>query len=65
MNEIYSQMQWLPRVPPEFSTRLKALGDLRGPLGPELQGLAMCALDLNQLTKLAKAKIDDFFGHIR
>jgi FkbH-like protein len=55
MNSIYSQMQWLPRVPPEFSTRLKALGDFRGPLGPELQGLAMCALDLNQLTRLAKA----------
>jgi FkbH-like protein len=55
MNSIYSRMQWLPRVPPEFSERLKTLGDFHGPLGAELQGLAMCALDLNQLTKLAKA----------
>lgn len=45
----------MPRVPPEFAARLKALGSLVGPLGSELQAMALPALDLNQLTKLAKA----------
>jgi hypothetical protein len=40
--------------PQEFSARLKALANLAGPLGRELQALALHALDLNQLTKLAK-----------
>jgi len=55
MNSVYSELQWLARPPREFSERLKALGNLRGPLGRELQALALPALDLNQLTKLAKA----------
>ncbi len=54
MNPLYAELQWLPRVPQEFSERLKALGKSTGPLGPELQALALHALDLNQLTKLAK-----------
>lgn len=55
MNQLYTELRWLPRVPQEFSARLKALGNLAGPLGREVQALAMPALDLNQLTKLAKA----------
>ena len=55
MNPLYAELQWLPRVPQEFSARLKALGNLAGPLGREVQALALPALDLNQLTKLAKA----------
>jgi FkbH-like protein len=55
MNQLYVELQWLSRVPHEFSARLKALGNSDGPLGRELQALALPALDLNQLTKLAKA----------
>jgi hypothetical protein len=54
MYALYSELQWLPRVPREFSGRLKGLGDSAGPVGRELQALALHALDLNQLTKLAK-----------
>ncbi len=54
MNSLYVELQWLPRAPQEFSERLKALGNSAGPLGCELQALALHALDLNQLTKLAK-----------
>ena len=55
MNALYSEMQWLPRAPRDFAERLKALQNSAGPLGRELQALALHALDLNQLTKLAKA----------
>jgi FkbH-like protein len=55
MDSLYSELQWLPRAPREFPERLKALAHLEGPQGRELQALALCALDLNQLTKLAKA----------
>ena len=55
MNHLYAELQWLPGVPQEFSARLKSLGSSAGPLGHELQALASHALDLNQLTKLARA----------
>jgi FkbH-like protein len=55
VNKLYAELQWLPRAPLEFSASLKALGNSTGPLGRELQALALPALDLNQLTKLAKA----------
>ncbi len=55
MNQLYAELHWLPRVPAEFSSRLKALGSSTAPLGRELQALALPALDLNQLTRLAKA----------
>lgn len=54
MNPLYSELQWLPRAPREFAERLRALGNSTEPVGPELRELASCALDLNQLTKLAK-----------
>src|ERR1017187_180901 len=54
MNSLYTDLQWLPRVSQEFSARLKALENSAGPLGCELQALALQALDLNQLTKLAR-----------
>jgi len=54
VNRLYTELQWLPRVPKEFSSRLAALKHSTGPLGSELQALALPALDLNQLTKLAK-----------
>lgn len=55
MNSLYTELQWLPRAPKDFSERLKQLGDSRGSVGTELQALATHALDLNQLTKLSKA----------
>ncbi|MDR3775302.1 MAG: HAD-IIIC family phosphatase [Terracidiphilus sp.] len=55
MNPLYAELQWLPRVPQDFSAGLKALGSSSGPVGREVQALALPALDLNQLTRLAKA----------
>jgi FkbH-like protein len=54
MNPLYAELQWLPRTPEDFSARLKILGNSTGCLGREIQALALHALDLNQLTKLAK-----------
>lgn len=55
MNQLYAELQWLPRVPGDFSARLKALAGATEPIGRELQALALPALDLNQLTRMAKA----------
>src|SRR5271170_1230177 len=55
MSTLYSELQWLLPAPKDFSDRLKALVNLPGPLGRELQALAQHGLNLNQLTKLAKA----------
>jgi len=55
MNSLYSELQWLPRAPQEFSERLKALAHSAGPVGREVQSLASYGLNLNQLTKLARA----------
>ena len=54
MNALYSELQWLPRAPLEFSARMKALSGCDGALGRELQALAQHALDLNQLTRIAR-----------
>lgn len=55
MNTLFSRLQWLPQAPQDFSRRVKDLGNSVGPLGREVQSLALHALDLNELTKLAKA----------
>jgi FkbH-like protein len=55
MNPLYSELQWLPIAPRDFAVTLKALSNSPGPLGHEFQSLAKSALDLNQLTKMAKA----------
>ena len=54
MNRLYCELQWLPRAPHEFSRLLKALASASESLGSEIRSLASFALDLNQLTKLAK-----------
>jgi FkbH-like protein len=54
VNFLYSELQWMPQTPKDFSERLKALDNSTAPLGLELQVLAQHALNLNQLTKLAK-----------
>ncbi len=55
MNSLYSELKWLPRPPVDFRERLKDLGNSAGPMGRELQSLALHALDVNQLTNLSKA----------
>ena len=55
MNLLYSELKWLPAAPKNFSERLKGLENSPGPLGREIQSLAQHGLNLNQLTKLAKA----------
>lgn len=54
MNSLYSELEWLPRAPKDFSERLKSLRNSVVSLGGELQSLASHSLDLNQLTRLAK-----------
>src|ERR1035438_7350589 len=55
MNSLYAELQWLPRAPEDFSKRLKALEEADDRwIGRELKGLASHALDLNQLTRVAK-----------
>jgi FkbH-like protein len=54
MNPLYAELQWLPRVPEDFSGRLKAVRNSADPPGRELQALASYFLDLNQLNKVAK-----------
>ena len=55
MNPLYSELQWLPRPPQEFSERLKTVRNFPGPLGEAYRALALHALDLNKLMKLAKS----------
>ena len=55
MTSLYTDLQWLPQAPRDFSTRLKALGASQVPAGHAVRALAVHALDVNQLTKLAKA----------
>ncbi|MGA3372641.1 MAG: HAD-IIIC family phosphatase [Terracidiphilus sp.] len=55
MNPLFAELQWLPRAPRDFADRLKAVASSTDPAGRELQALARHALNLNQLTKLAKA----------
>jgi FkbH-like protein len=54
MNPLYAELQWLPRATEDFSERLKVMRHSDGPLGSEVQKLALPALDLNQLMRLAK-----------
>lgn len=53
-NSLFIDLQWLPGAPEDFSAQLKTLAGEDSPSGRELQALALHALDLNQLTKLAK-----------
>jgi len=54
LDSIYTELRWLPRPPETFAEQLKQLAP--GPhLGDELRRLATSALDLNQLTRLARS----------
>ena len=54
MNTLFSELEWLPRAPQEFSGSLKAAESKNEAFVSELRYLASFALDLTQLTKLAK-----------
>jgi FkbH-like protein len=53
MDQLYTELRWLPRVPSDFKSRLSAL-ESSSAQAREIQALAGYGLDLNQLTKLAK-----------
>src|SRR5215469_4762023 len=55
MNCLYSELQWLPRAPQDFSAKLRDLKNAGDATGLKLLELAAHALDLNQLTKLSKS----------
>jgi FkbH-like protein len=55
MNPLYSELQWLPRAPQDFTRMLKDASDSGVSLGRELRALALHALDLNQLTKISRS----------
>jgi FkbH-like protein len=55
VSSLYSELQWLPRPPQDFSSLLKTAGRPWETLGTNLQSVAGFGLNLNQLTKLAKA----------
>jgi FkbH-like protein len=54
MTALYSDLQWLPRPGSDFRERMKSLRASGRQAGKELQALASHALDLNELTRLAR-----------
>ena len=66
MNTLYSELRWLLSAPADFGARVRALGDTSDNSGREIQSLAMHALDVNQLTSLAKGikKVQELGGSL-
>jgi FkbH-like protein len=53
--QLYTELQWLPRPPEDFSKRCRALRETGGAVGREIRALASFALDENKLVKLANS----------
>jgi FkbH-like protein len=53
--QLYTELQWLPRPPEDFSKRCRALRETAGEVGREIRALASFALDENKLVKLANS----------
>jgi len=53
--QLYTDLQWLPQPPEDFSKRCRALRDTAGEAGREIRALASFALDENKLVKLANS----------
>ena len=54
-NEIFANLQWLPKPAEDFTSRCKAMVEAAEGAGREAQRLATSALDENQLARLANA----------
>jgi FkbH-like protein len=52
---LYTELEWLPRPPEDFSTRCRTLREAAGEVGRDVRALASFALDENKLTRLANA----------
>lgn len=52
-NKTFSSLEWLPKPAADFASQCKAVLDIAEPVGRKLQLLATCALDQNQLVRLA------------
>jgi FkbH-like protein len=52
---LYTELEWLPRPPEDFSKRCRALRETAGEAGREVRALASYALDENKLTRLANS----------
>lgn len=53
--QLYTELQWLPRPPEDYSKRCRALRETVGEVGREIRALASFALDENKLVKLANS----------
>ncbi len=53
LNSLYSELQWLPPSPSDFSARLRRISASEWTSGFEIQSIASFSLNLNQLTRLA------------
>src|SRR5580704_6929405 len=53
--QLYTELQWLPRPPEDFSKRCRAVREMGADAGREIRALASLALDENKLVKLANA----------
>src|SRR5580704_10338359 len=53
--QLYTELQWLPRPPEDFSKRCRALRETGAEVGREIRALASFALDENKLVKLANS----------
>jgi FkbH-like protein len=58
MNPLFKELLWLPRPQDDFDRALKTAESSSVALGTELRSLASCALEMNQLTKLAKKVVE-------
>jgi len=53
--QLYTELQWLPRPPEDFSKRCRSVREAAGEVGREIRALASFALDENKLVKLANS----------
>ena len=53
--KLYTELEWLPRPPDDFSKRCRTLRETAGEVGREVRALASFALDENKLVKLANS----------
>jgi FkbH-like protein len=53
--KLYTELEWLPRPPEDFSKRCRTLRETGGEVGREVRALAAFALDENKLTRLANS----------